>query len=217
MFTDRKDAGKKLANALASYRDGDAVVLALPRGGVVLGYEVARALSLPLDIIAVRKIGHPLSPEYALGAVDEGGTTILNETEEKTVDQAWLREETARQKKEAQRRSTEYRAGRTPITIAGKTAIIVDDGIATGLTMRLAVRSAKSQNAQRIVVAAPVAAAESLPHIRAEGADELFILEPPETFAGAVGAHYIAFDQVEDDEVTRLLQPMYEARNKNIH
>ncbi|HEY4521490.1 MAG TPA: phosphoribosyltransferase family protein [Candidatus Paceibacterota bacterium] len=133
------------------------------------------------------------------------------------MDQAWLKEETARQKKEAQRRSTVYRAGRTPITIAGETAIIVDDGIATGLTMRLAVRSAKSQNAKRIVVAAPVAAAESLPHIRAEGADELFILEPPETFAGAVGAHYIAFDQVEDDEVTRLLQPMYEARNKNIH
>src|SRR3989344_9594262 len=102
MFTDRTQAGKQLAEQLESYRGKDAVILALPRGGVVTGYEIARALSLPLDIIAVRKLGHPLSPEYALGAVDEGGTTILNETEEKKVDQERLREETARPKKEAQ-------------------------------------------------------------------------------------------------------------------
>ncbi|HEY4487756.1 MAG TPA: phosphoribosyltransferase family protein [Candidatus Paceibacterota bacterium] len=205
MFRDRKEAGKKLAQALGSYRGTDAVILALPRGGVVLGHEVANALSLPLDIIAVRKIGHPFSPEYALGAVDETGATILSESEAKVVDQSWLKEETTRQREEAVRRSAVYRAGRIPTTIVGKTAIIVDDGIATGLTMQLAVRSAKLQNAAKIVVAVPVAPPESSQLLKDEGADDTVVLESPERFAGAVGAHYAVFDQVEDDEIIQLL------------
>ncbi|HEY4527187.1 MAG TPA: phosphoribosyltransferase family protein [Candidatus Paceibacterota bacterium] len=215
MFKDRRDAGRKLAQTLQAYRGTGAVVLALPRGGVALGYEVAHALSLPLDIIAVRKIGHPASPEHAIGAVDENGVTILNESETNIVSKSWLKEETARQQKEAHRRSTAYRAGKTPAAIAGKTAIIVDDGIATGFTMRLAVRSVKLQKAAKIIVAVPVAPPESLQILRKEGADEIFVLEPPEEFAGAVGAHYIAFDQVEDDEVVRLLENASRLRKTN--
>ena len=206
MFTDRKEAGKKLAEKLVAYRGTDTVVLALPRGGVVTGHEVAKALTLPLDIIAVRKIGHPSSPEYAIGAVDEHGTRILNETEAAAVDQKWLAEETGRQKEEAKRRSTAYRESRAPEILAGKAAIIVDDGIATGLTMRLAVRAVKAQNPQKIIVAVPVAPAESLQTLKQEGADDTVVLEPPEEFLGAVGAHYVRFEQVEDAEVIRLLQ-----------
>lgn len=205
MFRDRKDAGERLARKLASYRGENAVVLVLPRGGVVLGYEVATALKLPLDIVAVRKIGHPSSPEYAIGAVDENGITILNEAETTSVDPSRLEAEIARQKAEAMRRSAVYRAGKEPVSLAEKTAILIDDGIATGLTMRLAVRSVKAQGAKRIIVAVPVAAGESLRALKAEGADECLVLEPPEGFASAVGAHYLQFPQVEDDEVVRLL------------
>ena len=206
MLRDRKEAGQKLAEKLRKYAESNAVVLALPRGGIVIGFEIARALRLPLDIIAVRKIGHPSSPEYAIGAVDEVGTTVLNEAEAEAVDRAWLKEETRRQKKEAKRRSSVYRGGKKPIPLTGKTAIIVDDGIATGLTIRLAVRSVRAQGPERIIVAVPVAPAESLRSLKNEGADELVILEPPEEFLGAVGAHYIRFEQIDDDEVIRLLR-----------
>ena len=206
MFNDRRDAGKQLAEKLAALRGQNAVVLALPRGGVVTGYEIACALSLPLDIISVRKIGHPNSPEYAIGAVDENGVTIFNETQAATIDQKWLTGETERQRQEAKRRSATYRPGKRPLSIAGKTAIIVDDGIATGLTMRLAVRSAKAQKAAKIVIAVPVAPPESVDTLKKEGADEIIVLEPPEGFLGAVGAHYMRFEQVEDDEVIRLMR-----------
>lgn len=204
MFSDRHDAGKRLAERLKTFRFSDAIVLALPRGGVVFGYEVARALRLPLDIIAVRKIGHPFSPEYAIGAVDENGTTILNETEAASIDQAWLKTEIAAQIAEAKRRNETYRSGRRPLPIANKTAIIVDDGIATGMTMRVAVRYALAQKA-KVVVAVPVAAPESLRTLAQEGAREVVILEPPEEFVGSVGAHYAAFEQVTDEEVIGLL------------
>ncbi len=206
MFIDRHDAGKKLASRLESYRAKAAVVLALPRGGVVTGYEIASALKLPLDMIAIRKIGHPDSPEFAIGAVDDEGTSIVDESGTAAVDPLWLRTETARQRKEAQRRNTLYREGRAPLDIEGKIVLIVDDGIATGLTMRLAVRVVKKQKPRKIIVAVPVAPPESLEMLRAEGADEVIVLEPPEEFLGAVGAHYVHFDQVEDEEVIRLLK-----------
>jgi len=205
MFKDRSDAGRQLAEKLAPYRGKEAVVLALPRGGVVIGYEIARALSLPLDIIAVRKVGAPDNPEYAIGAVGADGTAILNDAEAAMIDKAWLAGEIAAQKKEARRRGRVYRAGRKPLGIAGKTAIIVDDGIATGLTMRVAVRSAKAEKAEKVVVAVPVAPPESVHALSEEGADEVVVLEPPEEFLGAVGAHYIRFEQIEDDEVIRLM------------
>ena len=204
MFKDRNDAGWKLAEKLEQYRGQNAAVLALPRGGVVTGREIAQALGLPLDIAVVRKIGHPLSPEYAIGAVDDSGAIILNDAETESVSQAWLAGEIEREKKEAERRIKAYRGGRKPIPISGKTALVVDDGIATGLSMRLVVRSLRAQNPARIVVAVPVASAEAVRGLRKE-ADEVITLEPPEEFLGAVGAHYIEFEQVEDAEVIRLL------------
>lgn len=205
MFIDRNEAGKKLAERLARYKGTDAVVLALPRGGVVIGAEVARALALPLDIVSIRKIGHPFTPEYAIGVVDEHGATILNEWETKEMNQEWLSHEIEKQKEEAQRRSTTYRGARTPIDLAGKIALIVDDGIATGLTMQLAVRVVKKSNAGKIVVAIPVAPPDSIELLKNEGADEVVVLEDPKEYLGAVGIHYVQFPQVEDAMVIKLL------------
>ena len=213
MFKDRQDAGKQLAEKLAPYRGKGAVVLALPRGGVVTGFEIANALKLPLDIICVRKIGHPLSPEYAIGAVDENGASILNEAETAAVDRVWLNEEIARQKKEARRRSAVYREERRQQEIKGKTVILVDDGIATGLTMQLAARSVRAQKPEKIVVAVPAASSESVNVLTKEGTDEIIVLEPPEEFAGAVGAHYAAFPQTQDEEVVALLRQSYDQEN----
>lgn len=206
MFDDRRDAGKKLSAKLERFAGGDAVVFALPRGGVAVGAEVARSLKLLLDIIVVRKIGHPTSPEYAIGAVDEKGETIMNEAEAASVDPAWLVEETERQRKEAARRLAAYRAGKPPLRLKGKVAILVDDGIATGLSMRLAVRAAKAEGAHKVVVAVPVAPTGAIAMLKREGADEVVILEPPEEFLGAVGAHYIDFPQLSDGTVTALLE-----------
>lgn len=216
MFADRREAGKQLAAKLARHKSADAVVLALPRGGVVVGYEVARALGLPLDIVAARKIGHPSSPEYAIGAVDESGEALFNDAEALKADARWLEEETEREQKEAKRRARVYRAGRAPLPLAGKTAILVDDGIATGLTMRLAARAVKKQGAKKIIVAAPVAPEDSLRALKDEGADETIVLEPPEDFLGAVGAHYAIFDQTKDDEVIRLLSSAQSTGDLNV-
>lgn len=205
MFVDRADAGRQLAQKLAPYRARDAVVLALPRGGVVVGYELARRLALPLDIVVTRKIGHPNDPEYAICAVDESGARLCDEAEIKTIDPEWLAQEAARQQAEAKRRSNTYRRSKSPLPLAGKTAIIADDGVATGLTMRLAIASVKRQRPARIVVAIPVAPADAIIDFNKEGADEVIVLEPPEEFMGAVGAHYEQFEQVEDGEVMRLL------------
>jgi len=205
MFIDRTDAGQQLAQKLERYAHRDAVVLALPRGGVVLGAEIAKAISAPLDIIVVRKIGHPFSPEYAIGVVDEAGTTIMNEAEAATVDQDWLKEEIASEQGEAARRSKRYRVGRAPASVRGKTAIIVDDGIATGFTMQLAVRSVRAQSPAKLVVAVPAAPTEAIAMLEREGADEVVVLEPPERYMGSVGAHYRFFPQTTDKEVIDLL------------
>ncbi len=205
MFKDRADAGTQLAKKLEKFRGRDAVVLALPRGGVVVGFEIARALLLPLDIVTARKIGHPNNSEYAICAVDEKGTLLCNETERASVDQMWLRDEAQRQQKEAQRRSVVYRGEKKAAKLEGKSVIIVDDGIATGLTMRLAIFSVRAHNPKTIVVAVPVAPQDVAQKIKRE-VDELVVLLPPEEFLGAVGAHYERFDQVEDEEVIRLME-----------
>ena len=207
MPRDRHDAGQRLATKLKKYKNTNAVVLALPRGGVVVGYEIARALSLPLDIIATRKIGHPSNPEYAIGAVDANGTAVFNEAEIVQIDKRWLEKEIQEQKNEAGRRTKAYRKGKKQLKLGEKTIVIVDDGIATGFTMRLAVKAAKKEKPEKIIVAVPVAPPESVEEIKNEGADEVILLEPPEEFRGAVGAHYQEFEQVEDEEVIRLLNP----------
>lgn len=204
MLKNRPEAGVLLAQKLQEYKGTDAVVLALPRGGVVVGRALADALSLPLDIIATRKIGHPTNPEYAIGAVDANGLSVFNEAEVASVDPEWLKEETERQKDEAKRRTILYRKGKSPVDLSGRVAIVIDDGIATGFTMRLAVKAARKEKPKKIIVAVPVAPADSISEIRNEGADEIILLEPSEEFLGAVGAHYQEFEQIEDKEVIKL-------------
>lgn len=204
IFQNREDAGQQLAKKLERYRNTDAVVLALPRGGAVVGYEIAQSLDLPLDIVVTRKIGHPFNTEYAICAVDEKGTLLCNEWEKASVDEKWLQEEIKRQQTEAARRLETYREGRKPIKIKDKTIIIADDGIATGLTIRLAVKAIKTQKPSRIVVAVPVAPADVAQGLKQE-VDELIVLSQPAEFAGAVGAHYREFEQVDDNTVIALL------------
>lgn len=205
MFKDRIDAGQKLTIKLERYRGSDAVVLALPRGGVVLGYEIASVLKLPLDIVVARKIGHPDSPEYAIAAVDDVGNILRNEKEISLVDKKWLDQETKKQQAEAKRRVDLYRGGRKIVSLAGKTVIIVDDGVATGLTLKLAIVRVKKQKPKRLIVAVPVIPPNVATEIE-KMVDEIVALEPANSYFGSVGAYYERFEQVEDEEVIRLLQ-----------
>jgi predicted phosphoribosyltransferase len=206
MFIDRLDAGKKLAQALSKYKSKPLVVYALPRGGVVLGVEVARALKAPLDLIVVRKIGHPYHPEYAIGAVAEDGYVVTNPDEVARLDTRWLELATAAELEEAQRRRRVFLQGRTPIEVKDKIAIIVDDGLATGLSMSAAIHEIRCRGPQKVVVAVPVAAAETVDKLKPY-VDELVVLYIPEWF-GAVGAFYQRFDQVSDGEVVALMKFM---------
>jgi predicted phosphoribosyltransferase len=206
MFRDRVDAGQKLARALMAYKGQPVVVYALPRGGVVLGVEVARALEAPLDLIVVRKIGHPLQPEYAIGAVAEDGYVVTNPNETDTLDEHWLDRATAAELKEAQRRRKLFLRGRGPVAVKDKIAIIVDDGLATGLTMLAAIHEISKRTPRKIVVAVPVAAGETAREVSSE-VDDLVVLNIPRGF-GAIGAFYECFDQVSDDEVVELMKSL---------
>jgi predicted phosphoribosyltransferase len=206
MFLDRVDAGKKVAEALIAYKGQPLVVYALPRGGVVLGVEVAHTLEAPLDLIVVRKIGHPFQPEYAIGAVAEDGYVVTNPDEVAALDKRWLDRATAVELKEAQRRRELFLQGRTPIAVKDKIAIIVDDGLATGLSMSAAIHEIRGRGPQKVVVAVPVAAAETVDKLRPE-VDDLVVLYIPAWF-GAVGAFYQRFDQVSDEEVVALMKFM---------
>ena len=204
LFRNREEAGRLLAQALMRFAGTPLVVYALPRGGVVLGAEIAQALRGPLDLLIPRKIGHPKNPEYAICAVSESGQLVCNETERALVDAAWLAQAVARERAEAARRRERYLAGREAITVTGKTAILVDDGIATGLTMRAAIAEVTSRHPARVIVAVPVIPAETAELLREE-VDEVVALEIPEIFLGAIGAYYADFAPVSDEEVVRLL------------
>ena len=203
-FNDRADAGRKLAKVLLHYRGMDAIVYALPRGGVPLGIEVAHMLKLPIDLINPRKIGHPENPEYAIGAVAENGELACNNEEIARVDQTWFKQQVQLARKESRRRRDKYLEGRDHYDCAGKLAIIVDDGIATGLTMMAAIRDAKSRGAVQIVVAAPVISAATAERLRHE-ADAVIALEIPKFFFGAVSSYYDNFPQLSDEQVISLL------------
>jgi putative phosphoribosyl transferase len=207
MFRDRKDAGERLAAQLLHLKDKTPVVLALPRGGVAIASEIARLLGAPLDIVLVRKIGVPWQPELALGAVADGGApeTYIDERMVKAlaIPEDYVREETARQLAEVERRRQLYCAGRPPVEVKGCTAIVVDDGIATGATMRVALRAVRRRGPASLVLAAPVAAAETLAALKGE-ADETVCVEAPKGL-GAIGFYYADFHQMSDGEVTALL------------
>jgi putative phosphoribosyl transferase len=207
-FADRAEAGRRLAERLVHLTGEQPVVLALPRGGVPVALEIARALGAPLDLVLVRKIGAPLQPELAVGAVVDGDRpeTVLNE---EIVRECGLFEEdlaraTERLLEEIERRRTLYLGGRARVPIEGRTAIVVDDGIATGATMRAALHATRRAGPARLVLATPVAPPDTIERLRAE-ADEVVCLATPDLFM-AIGSFYRDFRQVNDDEVVAMLR-----------
>jgi putative phosphoribosyl transferase len=207
-FRDRADAGRQLAHRLLPYAAQEPVILALPRGGVPVAFEVARQLRAPLDLLFVRKIGAPGHAEFGLGAVVDGAhpQVVLNEEvlAELDVPGRYLEEETRRQLREIERRRQHYLAGRRPIDVAGRGAIMVDDGIATGGTVRAALKGLARARPARLILAVPVAPPDTVERLRAE-ADEVVCLIMPEPFY-AVGKHYDDFTQTSDREVIDLLE-----------
>lgn len=204
-YANRQAAGKELAKALYHLRSTDAVVLALPRGGVVVGIEVARALRAPFGIVMVRKIAHPNYSEYAVGAIAEDGEPVYDAAERATLSDAWCTFAEAEARALIKYRHELYANNeRTIPTITNKTVIIVDDGIATGLTMRAAVMYVRDKHPRRLIVAVPIASADSVLALRPI-VDEVIVATDPHVFRGAVGAHYAHFPQVSDGEVKRLL------------
>jgi predicted phosphoribosyltransferase len=204
-FRNRSEAGKKLAQALEKYRDQPGIIYPLPRGGVVLGVEIALALEMPLDLIIPRKIGHPYNPEYAIGAVTENGEMVCNQWEVSRVDPQWLKRQVEKERQEARRRRERYLGDREPLSVEGKIAILVDDGIATGLTMQAAIRDIKQRHPTHIVVAIPVAPKDTA-DILNQQVDEVIGLEITDYYRGSVGAYYTDFPQLTDEEVINLLQ-----------
>ncbi len=204
-FHDRSDGGRRLAALLGAYRDGDTLVLALPRGGVPVAAEVARALAAPLDVLVARKIGAPGQPEYAVGAIAEGGGLLVDRqaASEAGIDAAALARAAEREAIELARRVERYRGGRPLPPVAGRTVLLVDDGVATGRTALAALRALRERAPRRLVLAAPVVAAATVPALRGE-VDDLVAVATPEPFA-AVGQWYDRFDQTTDEEVVALL------------
>lgn len=206
-FVNRTDAGRKLAKALAPYKDQRPVVLALPRGGVPVAAEVATALDAPLDLILVRKIGAPFQPELAMGAVVDGGEPVVVRNEEVIrltgVSENEFNAICDQELAEIERRRKRYLGGRPHPQIAGHTVIVVDDGIATGATTRAALRAIRMRKPSKLVLAVPVAPTATLKDLRDE-ADEIVCLEDYEDF-GAIGLFYSDFSQVSDTEVTEML------------
>jgi putative phosphoribosyl transferase len=205
-FVDRRDGGKKLAAALGAYAGvPGVVVLALPRGGVPIGYEVARALGAPLDVFIVGKLGFPDHPELAMGAIASGGAGVLNEDliRKSGISDEEVARVAAREVEEIARREREYRGSRSALDVRGRTVILVDDGLATGATMRAAVLALREQGPARLVVGVPVAAPASCRDMRSI-ADEVVCAITPEPF-GAVGLWYEDFEQTTDAEVRELL------------
>lgn len=206
IFADRRDAGRRLAKLLADHPRPD-LVLALPRGGVPVAWEVAHALDAPLDVLILRKIGAPGHEEYGIGAIVDGDPPhiVLNEHAGAVLgrNDAYLENETNRQIKEIERRRTTYRGGRPPPEFKGRSVIVIDDGIATGGTARAALEGLKKAGVGRLAFAVPVAPADAIPALE-EIADEVICLATPGFFR-AVGLHYADFSQTTDAEVVALL------------
>lgn len=215
-FANRTEAGRALAEGVSARGYDAPVILALPRGGVPVAFEIARALKAPLDLVLVRKIGVPFQPELALAAVVNGDSpevVVNREVSAMTgLDEKYLDTEVQRQLKEIERRRAYYLQGRAQARVEGRTAILVDDGIATGASMRAALHALRRRKPKRLVVAVPVAPAESVAVLKQE-ADEVLCLAMPEPFI-AIGLHYSDFHQLSDEEVRNLLARADELLNK---
>lgn len=215
-FYNRKDAGKKLAAALAGYKDRKPVILALPRGGVPVAAEVAVALGAPLDLILVRKIGVPFQPELAMGAVADGAAPMIVRNEDVVrlsgVGAEEFKSLCDSELAEIERRRKRYLGGRKPVSVEGRPAIVVDDGVATGATTRVALRATRMRHPSSLVLAVPVAPTESLAALRGE-VDDLVCLEDYENL-GAIGFYYADFRQISDEEVIETLARFPEDRGQ---
>ena len=207
-FKNRSDAGRKLAKALAGYEEQQPVVLALPRGGVTVAAEVAAVLNAPLDLILVRKVGVPFQPELAMGAVVDGGAPIVVRNEDvirlADIDESEFKRICDSELAEIERRRQRYLGNRQRADVSGRTAIVVDDGIATGATTRAALRATRIRNPKKLVLAVPVAPTDTVAELRSE-ADEVICLEDHEFF-GAIGTYYADFSQVSDETVIDILK-----------
>ncbi|MCK9275166.1 MAG: phosphoribosyltransferase [Syntrophales bacterium] len=206
-FRDRKDAGRRLAAELFEYKNKkNVLVLALPRGGVPVGYEIARYLSAPLDVFLVRKLGVPGQEELAMGAVASGGIRVLNEDIIRAlgIHTYQIDEIAAKEQTELERREQQYRGNKPDLEIKGRTVILVDDGLATGASMRAAVKALKLSMPSEIIVAVPTASPDTCEEFKSE-VDKIICAETPSPFR-AVGARYVDFSQTTDEEVRRLLK-----------
>ncbi len=205
MWRSRVEAGRDLARILDDFKDDNVVVVAIPRGGVVIGNEVAKHLDAPLDIVVPRKIGSPANPELALGAIAAGGVRYINQdlVMSLNVSDEYLEQEISRQKEEIERRTFIYRKGLSPLEVKNKTVILVDDGVATGATTVAAIDCLRKLEPKLLVLAVPVGPKDTLSTLEAS-VDRLFILERPETFF-AVGQFYEIFDQTTDQEVLAIM------------
>ena len=207
LFQDRREAGKALAARLASFKGRPSlIVLGIPRGGVVVGHEIAQALGAPLDVYITRKIGAPHNPELAIGAVASDGTLLIDHqlVRRLGVSQDYVDEESERQRQEIGRRLAEYRGEGPGPELADKVVILADDGVATGATTLVTIQAIKSQQPTELILAVPVGPRDSIESLRQE-VDQLVCLHTPEIF-WAVGAFYNVFDQTTDDEVKALLK-----------
>lgn len=210
-FADRREAGRLLSDRLEKLLGEDIVVLGLPRGGVPVAFEVARRLRAPLDVLLVRKLGVPFQPELAFGAIGEGGVRVINDAVVQrgrlaTADMAAVERAQAT---ELARRAARYRHGREPVPLTGRTAVIVDDGLATGATAKAACQVARAQGARRVVLAVPIGARDTVTEL-SQLADAVVCLDSPDVYY-AVGQGYHDFSQTSDDEVVQLLD---EAQNQ---
>ncbi|MGZ3416315.1 MAG: phosphoribosyltransferase [Polyangiales bacterium] len=204
-FTDRHDAGRQLAIELYPYAQSHPLVLALPRGGAPIGFEVARELGAELDVLVVRKLGVPWHPELAMGAIASGGITFVDEeiARQLEIPKETVEAVVEKESRELARREALYRHGKKPIELRGRTVILVDDGLATGASMRVAIAAIRTRDPARVVVAVPVASAEACESLR-HLADDVVCPRTPDPFI-AVGLWYRDFSQTDDDEVRRLL------------
>lgn len=207
-FKDRADAGRQLAQALSRYKHEDVIVQAIPRGGVIVGSEVARSLEAPLDLVFVRKIGHPMLEEYALGAVTEHGVEVWDETELGFTTPHWRTIHVNLKKAEAKRQRQLYLDNRKRLRLVGKTVIIVDDGAATGLTLLAAIKAARLRRPERVVVGVPVISRNAIEQV-IERVDELVVLHVPGEDFRAVSDYYVDFPQTSDQAVTQAIKEVY--------
>jgi len=214
MFFDRYQAGEQLASRLEHYRGSHTVIYAIPRGGVLVALPIAQALHAPMDIVITRKIGHPYNPEFAVSAITEHGDLVRNDMGDCGLDESWLEAQRFTQQTEAHRRRNAYKGNAASLCATDKVAILVDDGIATGLSIKAAITTIKKQRPSKLVLAVPVGPHETITEL-AQLVDEVVVLKDESRFHGAVGAYYTSFPEVSDADVVEALRQAADPGNNS--